>query len=127
MQTATSPKGLKLLSTNEVCEIFGVSEDTLWRRRKDGYFVEGYHYIRIGTLKRSQFRWHHDRTLEVFTFCKQPTKQVLEIAKQAQILGQVIIGNTPCMQKQHLYLLSHTFSNKSLISLKINRRTVYIL
>ena len=79
MQTATSPKGLKLLSTNEVCEIFGVSEDTLWRRRKDG------HYIRIGTLKRSQFRWHHDRTLEVFTFWKKPTKQVLEIAKQAQV------------------------------------------
>ena len=85
MQTATSPKGLKLLSTNEVCEIFGVSEDTLWRRRKDGYFVEGYHYIRIGTNKRSKFLWHHDRVLEVFTYWKKPTKQILEIAKQAQV------------------------------------------
>ena len=84
MQTATTSKGEKLLSTYDVCEIFGVSEDTLWRRRKEGYFVEGYHYIRIGTKKRSKFRWHHDRTLEVFTFWKKPTKQVLEIAKQVR-------------------------------------------
>ena len=85
MHTAVIPKREKLLSTQDVCEFFGVSDDTLWRKRKAGYFVEGYHYIRIGTLKRSQFRWHHDRTLEVFTFWKKPTKQVLEIAKQAQV------------------------------------------
>tara|TARA_E500000331_G_scaffold213734_1_gene204978 strand:- start:287 stop:559 length:273 start_codon:yes stop_codon:yes gene_type:complete len=85
MQIATNPKGLKLLSTYDVCETFGVSDDTLWRRRKDGYFVEGYHYIRIGTLKRSQFRWHHDRVLEVFTNWKKPTKEILELAKQAGV------------------------------------------
>ena len=57
MQTATSPKGLKLLSTTEVCVMLGVSVLTLWRRRDEGYFQEGYHFIRIGTKKRSSFRW----------------------------------------------------------------------
>jgi hypothetical protein len=85
MQSATSPKREKLLSTQDVCEFYGISDDTLWRRRKDGYFVEGYHYIRVGTNKRSKFLWHHDRVLEVFTYWKKPTKQILEIAKQPQV------------------------------------------
>ena len=74
MQTATSPKGLKLLSTNEVCAMLGVSILTLWRRRDEGYFKEGYHFIRIGTAKRSSFRWYEDRVLDVFTNWKKPRK-----------------------------------------------------
>ena len=89
MQTATTSKGEKLLSTQDVCEFFGVSEDTLWRRRKDGYFVEGYHYIRIGTLKRSTFRWYFDRVEEVFSYWKKPTKEVLEIAKRVRVQESV--------------------------------------
>ena len=74
MQQAAPPKREKLLSTYDVCELLGVSDDTLWRRRKEGYLVEGYHFIRIGNLKRSSFRWYQDRVLDVFTNWKKPRK-----------------------------------------------------
>ena len=85
MQTAATPRREKLLSTQDVCEFYGVSDDTLWRKRKAGYFVEGYHYIRIGTLKRSTFRWYPERIDEVFSYWKKPTKEILEIAKRVQV------------------------------------------
>tara|TARA_S200000501_G_C20244782_1_gene491737 strand:+ start:203 stop:475 length:273 start_codon:yes stop_codon:yes gene_type:complete len=85
MQQVATPKREKLLSTQDVCEFYGVSDDTLWRKRKAGYFVEGYHYIRIGTLKRSTFRWYPERIDEVFSYWKKPTKEILEIAKRVQV------------------------------------------
>ena len=51
------PRGTYLKS-HEAVDALGISEATLYRRKAEGWFVQGFHYITTAPFKRSSFLWN---------------------------------------------------------------------
>ena len=43
------------LKTQEAVDALGISEATLYRRKAEGWFVQGVHFVTTGPFKRSSF------------------------------------------------------------------------
>ena len=53
------------LKTPEATEALGISEATLYRRKAEGWFIQGVHYVTTGPFKRSSFLWNVDECRKV--------------------------------------------------------------
>ena len=53
------------LKTQEAVDALRISEATLYRRKAEGWFVHGVHYVTIGPFKRSSFLWNVDECRKV--------------------------------------------------------------
>ena len=53
------------LKTSEAVDALGISEATLYRRKAEGWFVQGVHYVTTGPFKRSSFLWNVDECRKV--------------------------------------------------------------
>jgi hypothetical protein len=53
------------LKTSEAVDALGISEATLYRRKAEGWFVQGVHYVTTGPFKRSSFLWNVDEIRKV--------------------------------------------------------------
>ncbi|MEC7738059.1 MAG: hypothetical protein VYE46_04185 [Cyanobacteriota bacterium] len=51
------PRGTYLKS-HEAVDALGISEATLYRRKAEGWFVQGVRYITTAPFKRSSFLWN---------------------------------------------------------------------
>ena len=53
------------LKTSEAVDALGISEATLYRRKAEGWFIQGVHYVTTGPFKRSSFLWNVDECRKV--------------------------------------------------------------
>ena len=53
------------LKTQEAVDALGISEATLYRRRAEGWFVQGVHFVNTGPFKPSSFLWNVDECRKV--------------------------------------------------------------
>lgn len=53
------------LITPEAVEALGISDATLYRRKAEGWFVQGVHYFTTDSFKRSAFLWNVDECRKV--------------------------------------------------------------
>ena len=53
------------LKTQEAVDALGISEATLYRRKAEGWFVQGVHFVTTGPFKRSSFLWNVDECRKV--------------------------------------------------------------
>ena len=53
------------LKTPEATEALGISTATLYRRKAEGYFLHGIHYVTTGPTKRSSFLWNVEECRKV--------------------------------------------------------------
>ena len=53
------------LKTSEAVDALGISEATLYRRKAEGWFVQGVHFVTTGPFKRSSFLWNVDEIRKV--------------------------------------------------------------
>ena len=58
------PRGTYLKS-HEAVDALGISEATLYRRKAEGYFLHGIHYVTTGPTKRSSFLWNVEECRKV--------------------------------------------------------------
>ncbi len=64
------------LTTSRAAKALDIHPVTLHRKRDDGYFVEGIHFIKMGKSKNSQFIWNLEKVLKVFNYWKRPESQI---------------------------------------------------
>ena len=55
--TAPIPGG-EYLTTKEVVPALGISKATLYRRKSEGFFQRGVHYVTTGPSRQSNFLWN---------------------------------------------------------------------
>ena len=53
------------LKTPEAIDALGISKATLYRRKAEGWFVQGTHYVTSGPTKRSSFLWNVEECRKV--------------------------------------------------------------
>lgn len=53
------------LKTPEAVEALGISKATLYRRKAEGYFLQGIHFVTTGPAKRSSFLWNVEECRKV--------------------------------------------------------------
>ena len=58
------PDGI-YLKTSEATEALGISKATLYRRKAEGWFVMGIHYVTTGPTMRSSFLWNVEELRKV--------------------------------------------------------------
>ena len=72
MSLKKNNSGASWLKTPDAVTALGVSRDTLRRRRLEGFFVEGTHYLRISPGRSGWYLWNVDRVLEVLGNWRAP-------------------------------------------------------
>ena len=55
--TAPIPGG-EYLTTKEATNALGISKSTLYRRKNEGFFQRGIHYVTTGPSATSNFHWN---------------------------------------------------------------------
>jgi len=53
------------LKTPGAIDALGISKSTLYRRKNEGYFTPGIHYVTTGPSRRSAFLWNVDECRKV--------------------------------------------------------------
>ena len=61
MSLKKNNSGASWLKTPDAVTALGVSRDTLRRRRLEGFFVEGTHYLRTSPGRSGWYLWNVDR------------------------------------------------------------------